>query len=147
MKVCRKCYAVHNGKKWVPNTGLAQVAGDSVEYVLCEACKRKRDKIVYGIVYLEGSVLQDRRDEILKMIKKEEEIEIKHNHLSRILSIEQNKNKMTITTINQWMALQLGKQFKKTFKGKLEIFRDVSGRGGRGTKGREEVVVRWKQAA
>jgi len=147
MKVCRKCHAIHDGKKWVPDAELDKVTNNNVEYVLCEACKRKRDKVVYGIVYLEGPVLQDRRDEILKMIKKEEDIESRHNHLSRILSIDQNKNQMTITTINQWMALQLGKQFKKTFKGKLEISRDASGRRGRGTKGREEVVVRWKQAA
>ncbi len=147
MKICRKCHAVHDGKKWFPNIELNKEMHDDVVYVLCEACKRKRDKVVYGIVYLEGPVLQDRRDEILKMIKKEEDIESRHNHLSRILSIVQNKNQMTITTINQWMALQLGKQFKKTFKGKLEISRDISGRRGRGSKGREEVVVQWKQAA
>jgi len=147
MKVCRKCHAVHDGKKWIPNTEFKKEIHDNVEYVLCEACKRKRDKIVHGIVYLEGQVLQDRKDEIQKMIKKEEEIESRHNHLSKILSIEQYKNKMTITTINQWMALQLGKQFKKMFKGKLEIFRDASSKRGRGSKGREEVVVRWKQAA
>ena len=147
MKICRRCHAFHNNKQWISNTELNEKALDNIEYVLCEACKRKRDKIVYGIVYLEGEVLQDRRDEVLKMIKREEDIESRHNHLSRILSIVQGEKQMTITTINQWMALQLGKQFKKTFKGKLEISRDASGRRGRGAKGREEVVVRWKQAA
>jgi len=148
MKICQNCLAIHDGKKWMKNMEKKEKIGDrELKKVLCEACKRKRDKIVYGIVYLEGPVLKERRDEIMQMIKKEEEIESSHNHLSQVLSIDADEDKMTITTINQWLALHLGKQFQKTFKGRLDIERDTSGRRGRGTKGREEVVVRWQQAA
>jgi len=148
MNICRECGAIHDGKKWIKKPEEKVKFNDvKKKNVLCEACKRKRDKIVYGIVYLEGPVLQERREEIMNMIKKEEEIESSHNHLSQILSIDSHKTKMTITTINQWMALHLGQQFQKTFKGRLEISRDTSGRRGRGIKGREEVVVRWQQAA
>ena len=145
MKVCRKCHAIHDGKKWV-----REDAGDlkgNEKIVLCEACKRKRDKIVHGIVYLSGPVLSEKKDEVMNMLRNEQEREISHNHLSQILNIEYNKDQMTITTINQWLALHLGKQFKKNYKGSLQIDRDTSGRRGRGEKGREEVVVYWRQAA
>jgi len=146
MKICKNCYSLHDGKKWIINREKWEAANErGVDKVLCEACRRVRDKIVYGIVHLEGPVLAEKRDEIMRMIKKEEKIESSHNHLSRILSIDSNTNTITITTINQWLAMHIGKQFKKTFKGVLEISRDPSGRRGRGTKGREEVVVRWWQ--
>lgn len=146
MKICRKCFSVNNGKKWVTNQEKWQQTKEAgADEVLCEACRRIRDKIVYGIVYLEGPVLAERRDEIMRMLKREEEIEVSHNHLSRILAIEDNTTKVVITTINQWLAMHIGKQFKKTFKGRLKISRDPSGRRGRGTKGREEVVVHWWQ--
>ena len=146
MKICKSCYSLHDGKKWITNREKWEAANEGgAEKVLCEACRRVRDKIVHGIVYLEGPVLAERRDEIMRMIKKEEEIESSRNHLSRILSIDSNTNKIMITTINQWLAIHIGKQFKKTFKGMLEITRDPSGRRGRGTKGKEEVVVQWWQ--
>jgi hypothetical protein len=145
MKVCRKCHATHDGKKWVREE-ISDTKGNE-KIVLCEACKRKRDKIVHGIVYLSGPVLNEKKDDVIKMVLKEEEREICHNHLSQILNIEHENDHMTITTINQWLAMHLGQQIKKQFKGSLQIDRDTAGRRGRGDKGREEVVVSWKQAA
>ena len=145
MKQCRQCFSVHDGKKWTMKSEKDK--NEFLPKVLCEACKRKRDKIVHGIVYLNGPVLEEKKDEVMRMLLREEEIETSHNHLSQILDIEQHKGRMVITTINQWMALHLGRQFKKTYKGSLKIDRDTPGRRGRGEKGREEVVVHWKQAA
>ena len=147
MLICRKCHSIHDGKKWISKDMYTEELKISKsDYVLCEACKRIRDKIVYGVLYVEGPILKENRDDILKMIRKEEKNEHRHNHLSRILSIEEGRNKMTITTINQWLALHLGKQFQRKYKGRLDIDRDTSGRRGRGVKGREEAIVRWCQA-
>jgi len=145
MKVCRKCHATHDGKKWVREETSDTKGNEKI--VLCEACKRKRDKIVHGIVYLSGPVLHEKKDDVVKMLRKEEEREINHNHLSQILKIEHENDHMTITTINQWLALHLAKQVKKQYKGSLKIDRDTTGRRGRGEKGREEVVVYWREAA
>lgn len=146
MKICRSCPSVHDGKKWYVDREKWQELRDSgVEEVLCEACRRMRDGVVCGIVYAEGPVLEERRDEVLRMVRYEEEIESKRNHLSRILEIREEGSKWTITTINQWMALHIAKQLRKAFKGRMEIERDPSGRRGRGTKGREAVIVKWVQ--
>ena len=148
MKVCRSCPSVHDGRKWtVDRERWGEMRGrEGVAEVLCEACRRMRDRLVFGIVYLEGPVLVERRDEILRMVRREEEIEANRNHLSRILDIQEEGSKWTITTINQWMALHIAKQFKKAFKGRMEVDRDPSGRRGRGTKGRNAVVVKWRQS-
>ena len=147
MKICQSCYSIHDGKKWFTDEQQwHELSEKHVASILCEACRRMRNRVVHGIVYLRGNVIRDRREEIIRMIRREEEIKSSRNHLSRILRINtQEDDQMTITTINQWLAIHIGKQFKKAFKGRMEIERDASGRRGRGTKGREEVVVRWWQ--
>ncbi|MDZ7372759.1 MAG: hypothetical protein ONB23_02205 [candidate division KSB1 bacterium] len=147
MKVCRSCPSLHDGRRWVVDRKRwEELREQGVEEVLCEACRRIRDRVVGGIVYAEGPVLEERRDEILRMLRREEEIESSRNHLCRILEIREEGRRWTITTINQWMALHIAKQLRKSFRGRLEVARDPAGRGGRGTRGREEVVVRWIQA-
>lgn len=89
------------------------------------------------MVYLSGKVLAEKPDEVRKLIRREEQIELAKNHLSQILNIDHRGRKMTITTINQWLAIHLGKQFKKTFKGHLKIDRDPFSK--------EEAVVQWSQ--
>jgi hypothetical protein len=147
MKVCRNCPSFHDGKKWAMNRQKwEELRKQGAEEVLCEACRRIRDRVVGGIVYAEGPVLEERRDEVIRMLRREEEIESGRNHLCRILEIQQEGPRWTITTINQWMALHIAKQLRKAFKGRLEVERDASGRGGRGSRGREEIVVKWYQA-
>jgi hypothetical protein len=147
MKVCRNCPSFHDGKKWAMNRQKwEELRKQGAEEVLCEACRRIRDRVVGGIVYAEGPVLEERRDEVIRMLRREEEIESGRNHLCRILEIQQEGPRWTITTINQWMALHIAKQLRKAFKGRLEVERDAFGRGGRGSRGREEIVVKWYQA-
>jgi len=93
--------------------------------------------VVHGVVYLSGKILAEKPDEVRRLIRHEEQIELAKNHLSQILDIDHRGRKMTITTINQWLAIHLGKQFKKTFKGHLKIDRDPFSK--------EEAVVQWSQ--
>jgi hypothetical protein len=79
MKVCTSCQAVYNGKKWTGSYELPEKIFAQLERTLCTACKRIRDKIVFGTVHLEGDVLAERTDEIMSMIRHEEEIEKSHN--------------------------------------------------------------------
>lgn len=147
MRVCTHCKAIHDGRKWFYDGKLFSklIENKKAETTLCETCKRVRDRIICGIVYLEGDIIEKNRDEIMRMIKREEAIERSHNHLSRILDIIQDKNRIMIQTINQRLAIHIGKQMKKRFKGSsLEISGGISGHRSRGKDDREEVVVRWK---
>jgi hypothetical protein len=145
MKVCTNCQAVHNGKKWNGSYELSEKQFAKLERTLCTACKRIRDNIALGTLHLEGEVLTTRTNEILRMIEHEEEIERSHNHCSRILDMKRNGRKMTIRTVNSSLAIHIAKQFKKTFKGRLDIHKDTPGHRPRNKDSEGTVSVKWSQ--
>jgi hypothetical protein len=53
--------------------------GLAVEQHKCPACRKEEDHYVMGIVYISGDFFNQRRDEIVNMLKNEEEKEVDHN--------------------------------------------------------------------
>ena len=145
MKICTTCQAVFNGKKWNGAHTMSEEKLAELKPSLCTACKRIRDNIVFGTVHLEGEALVTRTDEIMRMIRREEEIERSHNFCSRILDIKRNGRKMTIRTVNSSLAIHIAKQFKKTFKGRLDIYKDTPGHRPRNKDSEGTVSVKWSQ--
>jgi hypothetical protein len=146
MKVCPECQAVFNGKKW--NGAFPMDGKDPAKFErgLCTGCKRIRDKVAIGTVYLDGKAIASRSDEILRMIRREEKIEQTHNHCSRILGIHHIGQKMTIQTVNSPLAIHIAKQLKKAFKGRIEIFKDSPGHRPRNKQSEGTVAVKWIQS-
>jgi hypothetical protein len=147
MKVCKKCHDVFNGKKWNALHGLSKEELDTFETTMCTGCKRIRDRIVLGTVHLNGEAIASRTDEVIRMIRREEEIERSHNHCSRILDIKHDGRKMTIQTVNSSLAVHIARQLKKAFKGRLEIYKDTPGHRPRNKQGEGTVSVKWSQGA
>lgn len=147
MKICTECQAVFNGKTWNSSHKLSEEKVATLKPTLCTACKRIRDNIVFGTVHLEGKALSARPDEIMRMIRREEEIERSHNYCSRILDIKRDGRKMTIRTVNSSLAIHIAKQFKKTFKGRLDIYKDTPGHRPRNKDSEGTVSVKWSQGA
>jgi hypothetical protein len=145
MKICSECQAVHNGKRWDGSPQMSRKELAKLERTLCTGCKRIRDKIVFGTVYLEGDVIDSRRAEIMGMLQREEEIERARNHCSRILDINRDGRKMTIRTVNSLLAIHIAKQFKKAFKGRIDIFKDTPGHRPKNKQSEGTVSVKWKQ--
>lgn len=149
MKICKSCHFINDGKKWFYDE--AQLSSllkkKEFEYVLCEACRRMRDKIICGVVYLEGEIILRQADEIIKMLRHEERIEQTHNHLSRIFDIRKEDNRLVIETLNEQLATHIGRQMKKRYKGHLEIAGGISGHRSRSSDDREEVIVKWRQGS
>lgn len=146
MKMCSKCNAVFDGRKWTSSPQLSLKERAKLERTLCTACKRIRDRIVFGTVYLTGDVIVSRSSEIMSMIRREEEIEQARNHTSRILDIKRDGNKMTIRTVNSLLAIHIAKQFKKAFKGRIEIYKDTPGHRPRNKQTEGTVSVKWIQS-
>ncbi len=147
MKVCPDCQAVFDGKKWNCAPRVRENNFAKAERALCVGCKRVRDKVAFGTAYLEGEVIASRRDEILRMIRREEEIEQAYNHCSRILTINhKGGRKMTVQTANSLLAIHIAKQFKKAFKGRIEIFKDTPGHRPRNKQSEGTVAVKWIQS-
>ena len=146
MKVCPDCQAVFNGRKW---NGTCQVSESNLanaERSLCTGCKRMRDKVAFGTVYLNGEVIASRSGEIMRMIRREEEIEQGYNHCSRILTIDRRGEKMTVRTVNSLLAIHIAKQLRKAYKGRIEIFKDSPGHRPRNKQSEGTVAVKWIQS-
>jgi hypothetical protein len=146
MKVCPECQAVFNGRKWNGSFPLNGTDSTKFEHTLCTGCKRVRDKIAIGTVYLDGEAIASHSGEILRMIRREEEIERTHNHCSRILGIRHKGQRMTIQTANSLLAIHIARQLRKTFKGRLEIFKDSPGHRPRNKQSEGTVAVKWIQS-
>ena len=149
MKICKNCQALYDGLKWSFNQELYEKYKDDreTEKILCPACKRLKDKVVAGILYLEGEILLTKKEEIINFINNEAKKALANNFMSRILRMEAEGRKLTIYSIDAPLALYLGKRFKEAFHGHLEIQRTgehISGRKGEKPRG-EDVSVKWHE--
>ena len=145
MKICPHCRSVQNGRKWNSSQSSPPRSQAKVEYALCTGCKRMRDKTALGRVHLEGEAISERPDEILRMIRREERIEQSRNHCSRILDINCEGRKMIVHTVNSLLAIHIAKQLKKSFKGKMHIYKNTPGHRPRNKDGEGTVTVKWTQ--
>lgn len=145
MKICSECQAVYNGRKWSASCPIPDHHSAKMDQTLCTGCKRMRDKVVLGTVRLHGEVIETRLDEVLRMIRREEEIEQARNHCSRILDIFSSGQKMTIQTVNSLLAIHIAKQLKKAYKGRMQIYKDTPGHRPRNKQSEGTVAVTWTQ--
>jgi NMD protein affecting ribosome stability and mRNA decay len=145
MKICSECNAVFDGRKWNSSPHLSRKEVEKLSKTLCTACKRIRDGVALGTVYLDGDIITSRSSEIIRMIQREEEIERARNHSSRILDIKRDGNRMTIRTVNSSLAIHIARQFSKAFKGRIEIFKDTPGHMPRNKQTEGTVSVKWMQ--
>lgn len=151
MKVCKVCHAVCPEKHWFYDEKLYEAYHDAkgIKMVECEGCHRIKMKDFNGTVYIEGDILDKKKDELLRLINNEEKIDRRTHYLSRIYGITDEKNRVVIHTLNQRLALNIGMQLKKTYRGKLHILKEGEYKFGvaRHDSHKDEVVVKWVQAA
>jgi len=150
MKVCKVCHAVCPEKHWHYDENLYEAYHEAkgVENVLCEGCHRIKMKDYSGTVYIEGNILKQNKDELIRVMRNEEKIDLRTHYLSRIFDIIDEKDRLVVHTLNQRLALNIGMQLKKTYKGKLHILREGERKYGvaRHDSHKDETVVKWVQA-
>nr|BAL55801.1 hypothetical conserved protein [uncultured Acetothermia bacterium]BAL55865.1 hypothetical conserved protein [uncultured Acetothermia bacterium]BAL57114.1 hypothetical conserved protein [uncultured Acetothermia bacterium]BAL58823.1 hypothetical conserved protein [Candidatus Acetothermum autotrophicum] len=115
--VCSGCNLVYHKGRWT--NGLAAPAGANRE--LCPACKRVQDRNPGGVVYLDGSYLHARREEILNVAKNQERLARTQRPLQRIMWIKPNGDGLEIATTNFHLARRIGEAIHQAHKGDLEI--------------------------
>ena len=122
MAVCTKCHTVYYKKRWYIDEDLYQkkLMMKKIEKVICPACRKIKDNFPGGIVRLRGTFLQDHKEEILNLIKNEEERARGFNPLERIIKISDVKDGMEVTTTNEKLAQRIGKSLQKACQGKVE---------------------------
>jgi NMD protein affecting ribosome stability and mRNA decay len=94
--------------------------GLAVEQHKCPACRKEEDHYVMGIVYISGDFFNQRRDEIVNMLKNEEEKEVDHNPLDRIMGIVEDENGVRVETTSESLAVHLGRMLYHSYGGDVE---------------------------
>lgn len=122
MAVCKKCHAIYHNKRWYLDEQLYQnkAALKSTEKILCPACLKIKDKFPNGIVKLKGDFLEEHKDEIMNLIRNEEERARGFNPLERIMGIHDSKKEIEITTTNEKLAQRIVRSLEKAYQGRVE---------------------------
>ncbi len=121
--VCEVCGDVYADRRWSkPNP--ERVSAKHPEFrppniVVCPACQRQRDNTPSGYLHLDGSFVNQHREEIERLLRNEVERTSEDNPLARIMNWEKDKKgRLTVTTTTEHLAQRLGHALEKAFSGK-----------------------------
>ncbi len=116
--VCPVCNAYYRDGRW---TWEKPENLNGVNEAVCPACRRIQDRYPGGIVRVEGSYFLNRKEEIMNLIKNEEENARNMRPLQRIMSIEEDDQGITINVTYPTLARRLGEALYRAHKGSLEF--------------------------
>jgi hypothetical protein len=114
--VCPQCGAVYREGRW---QWIERPSGAHEE--LCQACHRINDKFPAGEVTLSGGFMARHRDEILHIVRRQEEIEKREHPLNRIMNIEDTGDHVVVTTTEIHLPRRIGEALKSAFDGELDF--------------------------
>lgn len=122
MAVCRSCHAIYHNKRWYLDEAMyqRQVKLKTTHKTLCPACLKIKDRFPGGIVRLKGDFLKTHKEEILHLIKNEEERAMGFNPLERIIDLKEEEGEIEVTTTNEKLAQRIGKSIESAYQGKVE---------------------------
>jgi NMD protein affecting ribosome stability and mRNA decay len=120
--ICKECHAIYRGKRWFLDEELyrANIKKKTSNSVICPACLKIRDNYPGGVVTLKGDFLRNHKDDILNLVRNEGDRSLRDNPLERIMSINENRERIEIQTTNEKLAQKIGKAVYKAYSGELE---------------------------
>jgi NMD protein affecting ribosome stability and mRNA decay len=119
---CPQCGAVYHGARW---QWTAKTEGAREE--LCAACRRIADKFPAGIVTLKGVFAPERKEELIRLARREEEAEKQEHPLNRIISVEADEQGIVINTTDIHLPRRIGEAVKRAFHSEFEAQFDKDG--------------------
>lgn len=121
--ICSDCKAVYSNKRWKHDPLLFELDNPEIKLIfkLCPACQMMKNKTYEGIVVLKGISSAKKKEEILRLVKNIGQRAYQRDPLDRIIKIKDKKKEVEILTTENQLAVSIGKQIKKAFKGNLEI--------------------------
>lgn len=120
--MCRECEAVYYYKSWHHRLeNYKELSEDKrIKFVFCPACQMIKDKKYEGQVILKNTP-QGKKEEILRLVDNVSKRAYQRDPLDRIIGIKSKSKDIEILTTENQLAVSIGKQIKKAFKGNLEI--------------------------
>ena len=118
--VCEGCQAVYRNKRWYADEELfaASLKDPATTRTVCPACLKIRDDFPGGIVTLRGAYVLTHKQDILNLVRNEEERARGFNPLERVMTIRENGyGSIVVSTTNEKLAQRLGRAIKKAFHG------------------------------
>jgi hypothetical protein len=112
--ICPQCGAVYHEGRW---RWVAKSEGVTEE--LCAACRRINDKFPAGVVTLRGDFVQEHKEEMIRLARHQEEAEKQEHPLNRIISIEEDAQKVVINTTDIHLPRRIGEAVKRAFHGEI----------------------------
>ncbi len=112
--VCQECGVLHANGRWSWEEAPEQ-AGETI----CPACRRIADRYPAGYIELSGSFFDERRDEVLNLVRNVEEREKAERPLERIMMVEAGQNHTLVTTTGIHVARRIGEALGRAYKGDL----------------------------
>jgi NMD protein affecting ribosome stability and mRNA decay len=116
--VCPRCGLIYIEGRWHHPEGESP-AGANEE--LCPACRREVDRQPGGLVYLSGRYLQEREEEIMNIVRNQEEQAKAKRPLQRIMWVEKRDEGIEIATTNQHLARRIGRAVNSAHAGDFTI--------------------------
>ncbi|HUA78469.1 MAG TPA: BCAM0308 family protein [Acetobacteraceae bacterium] len=120
--VCPQCGAVYHNGRW-QWTGRPAGAHEA----LCQACHRINDDYPAGTVTIGGDFLKLHKEEILHIVRRQEEIEKPEHPLNRIMGISDELDRITVRTTDIHLPRRIAEALKSAFDGALTFHYDEGG--------------------
>ena len=86
---------------------------------VCAACRRIADRFPAGRVEIGGAFFNDHREEILRLVRNVEAAEKKKHPLERVMAIEDNGEKVLVTTTGIHVARRIGESLSHSYQGEF----------------------------
>jgi hypothetical protein len=115
--VCPGCGAVFHQGRWHWETHPPADANEE----MCQACHRTKDSHPAGTATLTGGFLEGHKEEILHLIRHQEELEKGEHPLHRIMSIEEEPGRIVVSTTDIHLPRRIGKAVFKAYEGDLDF--------------------------
>lgn len=122
VSLCESCHSVYRHKRWYADHEMYESVRSDPKTVqtACPACLKIRDNFPGGIITLKGSYVITHKQDLLNLIRNEEERARGFNPLERVMSVRENGfGKLIVSTTNEKLAQRLGRAIKKAFHGEV----------------------------
>lgn len=120
--VCPQCGAVYQAGRW-----CWEPRPREAHEVLCQACHRINDRYPAGVVTLSGAVVAQKKAELIRLARHQEQAEKSEHPFNRIIDIEEGPDRIVINTTDIHLPRRIGEAIERAFHGALDMHFDQGG--------------------
>jgi hypothetical protein len=112
--VCGGCGSSFRDGRWSWNESTVEASK-----VICPACHRIADNCPAGCVEIKGAFFQEHCEELVHLIRNEEQLENEEHPMERIIAIVREGDRAFVTTTGVHIAFRIGRALSRAYQGDL----------------------------